>query len=335
MKSRTLSNAPNIDILQQPAEDMIHLDQTFDLVYMDPPFGLQRDFKMQESDGSEKSFSDHWTSFDDYIDWYADIINKAYSKLNKDGWLYAHNNFIGNALVLSKVDRKVRDAFYTNISWKRSGPKNNIKNGWGNIVDSIIVLRKGNPYFTVEYTSLDPVYAHNSFKNKDEVGYYALAKVSGEKSRPCARFDYKGYNPEFGFRITKEKLEELDAQNLLHYGSNNLYKKIYSHESKGVPVQNLWDDVYFISRSEKNKRKYPTQKPLKLLERIIKSSSPPGGWVLDPFCGSGTTAISAFNTNRNCVTTDTNPDAVRIARESINEIIKASHNPLLDALNDT
>ena len=80
--------------------------------------------------------------------------------------LYAHNNFIGNALVLSKVDRKVRDAFYTNISWKRSGPKNNIKNGWGNIVDSIMVLRKGNPYFEVEYTSLDPVYAANSFKNK-------------------------------------------------------------------------------------------------------------------------------------------------------------------------
>ena len=148
-----------IEILEQPAESMVNINQTFDLVYMDPPFGLQRDFTMQEDDGSEKSFSDHWTSFDDYIDWYADIINKAWSKLNKDGWMYCHNNFIGNALVLSKVDRKVRDAFYTNISWKRSGPKNNIKNGWGNIVDSILVLRKGNPYFEVEYTSLDPVYA--------------------------------------------------------------------------------------------------------------------------------------------------------------------------------
>ena len=115
---------------------------------------------------SRESFSDHWTSFDDYIDWYAEVINNAFAKLNKNGWLYAHNNFIGNALVLSKVDRKVRDAFYTNISWKRSGPKNNIKNGWGNIVDSIMVLRKGNPYFEVEYTSLDPVYAANSFKNK-------------------------------------------------------------------------------------------------------------------------------------------------------------------------
>ena len=246
--------------------------------------------------------------------------------------MYCHNNFIGNALVLSKVDRKVRDAFYTNISWKRSGPKNNIKNGWGNIVDSILVLRKGNPYFEVEYTSLDPVYAANSFQNKDAVGNYALAKVTGEKSRPCARFEYKGYNPQYGFRITREKLEELDAQDRLHYGTNNIYKKIYSHESKGVPVQNLWDDVYFISRSEKNKRKYPTQKPLKLLERIIKSSCPVGGWVLDPFCGSGTTAISAFNTGRNCITSDVNPDAIRIAQETVEEMSQEASNGLIDAL---
>jgi len=315
-----------INILEQPAEEMVNLDQTFDLIYMDPPFGLQRDFKMQEEDGSEKSFSDKWSSFDDYVDWYADIINKAWSKLNKDGWMYCHNNFIGNALVMSKIDKKIRDAFYTNISWKRSGPKNNIKNGWGNIVDSIIVFRKGSPYFEVEYTSLDPMYAANSFQNKDEVGYYALAKVSGEKSRPCARFEYKGYNPQFGFRITREKLEELDAQDRLHYGANNIYKKIYSHESKGVPVQNLWDDVYFISRSESNKRKYPTQKPLKLLERIIKSSCPENGWVFDPFAGSGTTAIAAQSLGRNCITCDVNPQSIELVTESLRK------NPLESAL---
>ena len=316
MKSQTLLNVPDINILEQSAEDMIHLDQTFDLVYMDPPFGLQRDFKMQESDGSEKSFSDHWTSFDDYIDWYANIINKAYSKLNKDGWLYAHNNFIGNALVLSKVDRKVRDSFYTNISWKRSGPKNNIKNGWGNIVDSIMVIRKGNPFFEVEYTDLDAKYEKNSFKNQDDRGFYALAKTTGEKSRIGRKFDFNGYQPEYGWRMSEDQLTELAHNNLLHYGKNTIYKKIYLEDNKGVPVQNLWDDVYFISRSEQNKRKYPTQKPLKLLERIIKSSCPKNGWVLDPFCGSGTTAIAAQLLDRNCITTDINPDSIELVTEA-------------------
>ena len=322
----------SVTILQKPVEEIDSIDQTFDLVYMDPPFGLQRDFTMQEEDGQQKGFSDKWESFDDYTDWYANVINSCWAKLNKNGWMYTHNNFMGNALVMSKIDRKIRDSFYTNISWKRSGPKNNIKNGWGNIVDSILVFRKGSPYFEVEYTSLDPVYAANSFKNKDDVGYYALAKVTGEKSRPCARFEYKGYNPVYGFRITREKLEELDAQGLLHYGANNIYKKIYSHESKGVPVQNLWDDVYFISRSEKNKRKYPTQKPLKLLQRIIKASSESGGWVLDPFCGSGTTAIAAMELGRNCITMDVNPDAITIAQETIDELSTKSTNALAEAL---
>ena len=321
-----------ITILNKPAEEITELDQTFDLVYLDPPFGLQRDFNMVEEDGREKGFSDSWESFDDYIHWYANIVIQAYYKLDKNGWMYLHNNFIGNALVLSKVTPEIRDNFYTNISWKRSGPKNNIKNGWGNIVDSIMVVKKGNPYFEVEYTSLDPVYSANSFKNKDEVGYYALAKVTGEKSRPCTRFEYKGYNPQYGFRITIEKLKELDEQNRLHYGANNLYKKIYSHESKGVPIQNFWDDVYFISRSEKNKRKYPTQKPIKLLERIIKSSCPRDGWVLDPFCGSGTSAIASFNLGRNCVTMDINTDAIEIATETVDELYQTNLNPLVQAL---
>ncbi len=321
-----------IEIKQQPAEKIKDIEQDFDLIYMDPPFGLQRDFTMVEKDGEKKGFSDQWDSFDDYIIWYANIVHSAWYKLKKNGWMYLHNNFIGNALLLSKVIPEIRDSFYTNISWKRSGPKNNIKNGWGNIVDSIMVIKKGNPYFEVEYGSLDPVYEANSFKNKDEVGYYALAKVTGEKSRPCAKYEYKGYNPEYGFRIAKDKLKALDDQNLLHYGKNMLYKKIYSHESKGVPVQNFWDDVYFISRSEKNKRKYPTQKPIKLLERIIKSSCPEKGWVLDPFCGSGTTAIASFNLNRNCITTDVNPDAIKIADVAIKELSQEKLNPLVEVL---
>jgi DNA modification methylase len=308
-----------IQILQQSAEQMTEINQSFDLIYMDPPFGLQRDFRMLEEDGSEKGFEDQWTSFDDYVIWYSSIINLAWSKLNKNGWMYLHNNFIGNALVLSKVNPDIRNSFYTNISWKRSGPKNNIKNGWGNIVDSILTIRKGNPYFEVEYTDLDSKYEKNSFKNLDEKGYYALAKTTGEKSRPGRIFTFKGYKPQYGWRVSEDILIEMDQNNLLHYGKNTVYKKIYLEDNKGVPVQNLWDDIYFISRSEQNKRKYPTQKPLKLLERIIKSSCPLNGWVFDPFCGSGTTALASQLLERNCITCDINSQAIEIARESISQ----------------
>ena len=253
------------------------------------------------------------------------MLGVKYKKLNKDGWMYLHNNFIGNALVLSKVLPTVRDNFYTNISWKRSGPKNNIKNGWGNIVDSIMVIRKGDPYFEVEYTDLDSKYERNSFKNKDDKGYYALAKTTGEKSRVGRIFEYKGYKPQYGWRVSEDMLKEMDASNLLHYGKNVLYKKIYLEDNKGVPVQNLWDDVYFISRSEQNKRKYPTQKPLKLLERIITSSCPLNGWVFDPFCGSGTTAIAAQLHGRNCITSDINPQSIELVTEATQKQVNLLH----------
>ena len=306
-----------VDIYNLPVEKVKQLDQRFDLIYADPPFGLQRDFKMQESDGSVKGFSDSWDSFESYLEWYGKVIIDLWDMLNKNGWIYLHNNFIGNARVLGYLPPHIVDAFYTNISWKRSGPKNNIKNGWGNIVDSIMVLRKGNPYFEVEYTDLDPKYEKNSFKNKDDRGFYALAKTTGEKSRPSRRYEFAGYNPEYGWRMSEEMLQELADQDMLHYGKNTIYKKIYLAENKGVPVQNLWDDVYFISRSESNKRKYPTQKPLKLLERIVKSSCPEDGWVLDPFAGSGTTAIASQLLNRNCVTMDINPESLKLVKESI------------------
>ena len=294
----------------------------YDLIYIDPPFGLQRELHMTEADGTKKSFQDSWSSYDEYIDWLAGVLNGLFDLLKKDGWIYSHNNFEGNALALGRVDEKVRKSFYTNISWMRSHPKNNISIGWGNIVDSIMVLRKGKPYFEVEHATLDPTYAANSFGQEDERGNYALAPATGEKSRPGHQFEYKGWSPTFGWRYSEEKTRELDGQGSIHFGKNKPYKKIYLHESKGPPVQNIWNDIYNLTRTERNKRNYPTQKPVKMLERIVRTSCSPGGRVLDPFCGSGTTAIATFNVGegRSCDTYDVNEDALGIARLALSEL---------------
>ena len=276
---------------------------------------------MVEADGTKKSFQDSWSSYDDYIAWLSTIIEGLFGLLNKDGWLYSHNNFEGNAHALASVNPRVRKAFYTNISWVRSHPKNNIRVGWGNIVDSIMVLRKGKPYFDVEYGDLDPTYAANSFNHEDERGRYALAPATGEKSRPGHRYTYGGMTPTFGWRYTEEKTRELDEQGLIHFGKNKPYKKIYLHESKGPPVQNIWSDIYNLTRTERNKRKYPTQKPIAMLERIVRTSCPPGGRVLDPFCGSGTTAIATLRVGggRTCDTFDVSEEAVAIAKSAIED----------------
>jgi site-specific DNA-methyltransferase (adenine-specific) len=64
---------------------------------------------------------------------------------------------------------------------------------------------------------------------------------------------------------------------------------------------------------------YPTQKPLALLELLVRACSPPDGLVLDPFCGSGTTLVAARRTGRRCIGIDTNDDAVIIAQRRLDD----------------
>ena len=64
-------------------------------------------------------------------------------------------------------------------------------------------------------------------------------------------------------------------------------------------------------------RKYPTQKPIKLLERIIEMSTDEGDIVLDPVAGSGTTGIAAKNLKRSYILFDKNPEAVILCKKAL------------------
>ena len=132
------------------------------------------------------------------------------------------------------------------------------------------------------------------------------------------------YVAEYGWKLKHEKFQELLEDDRIHFtkpkkDSNRamLYKKLYKHESKGKPLSNLWDDISYITRTSQDKRLYPTQKPVKLLERIIAIASDEGDWVLDPVAGSGTTGEAAQNLNRNAVLIDINPESKQIIKNRL------------------
>ena len=80
---------------------------------------------------------------------------------------------------------------------------------------------------------------------------------------------------------------------------------------------------------------YPTQKPLALLERIIKASSNEGDMVLDPFCGCATACVAAERLHRKWVGIDISPDAEDITKLRLSdEVSKAANlfNPLADVI---
>src|ERR1035441_4550728 len=99
------------------------------------------------------------------------------------------------------------------------------------------------------------------------------------------------------------------------------YKR-YLDEMPGVPLQNLWDDIPPIGANAGERLGYPTQKPIALLERIIKSSSKPNDIVLDAFCGCGTALVAAENLGRQWIGIDQSPTACRVMANRMRKICR-------------
>jgi site-specific DNA-methyltransferase (adenine-specific) len=85
---------------------------------------------------------------------------------------------------------------------------------------------------------------------------------------------------------------------------------------QGVPLSDLWD-IPYLNPKARERTGYPTQKPVLLLERILRIATDEGDVVLDPFCGSGTTLVAARLLHRRAIGIDTSAAALQIARERL------------------
>ncbi|MDD9823050.1 MAG: site-specific DNA-methyltransferase [Gammaproteobacteria bacterium] len=87
---------------------------------------------------------------------------------------------------------------------------------------------------------------------------------------------------------------------------------------KGKVAESWWSDVFPLNSMAKERLGYPTQKPLALLERVVKASSNENDIVLDPFCGCGTTAEAAYKLGRKLIGIDISPYAItRVCRDRL------------------
>ena len=89
-----------------------------------------------------------------------------------------------------------------------------------------------------------------------------------------------------------------------------------SGDDEKVELSDIWFDIHRI-KHKRDRDAHPCQLPEKLLERIIKLTTLPGGLVFDPFCGAGTTAIAATKLGRRFVVVDMDPNYVRITKEKL------------------
>ena len=138
--------------------------------------------------------------------------------------------------------------------------------------------------------------------------------------RPNLCYEYKGVkNPHSsGWRVSKEKLIEMDkAGDIIWREGKRPLRKSYADKYAGKPIGALWIDIPIAAGKERTG--YPTQKPLALLDRIIKASSNEGDLVLDPFCGCATACVAAEKLRRQWIGIDISPAAEVITKIRLDE----------------
>ncbi len=209
--------------------------------------------------------------------------------------------------------------FRNEIVWKRSHPHGNVSRSYGAIHDVILFYVKSN-YFTwnpshrpyvLASGKLDPDLSEKLLEQYtliDEATdrrFQATSLLNPNPDRPNLTYEFHGHLKVW--RWTKARMEKAEREGKLYIpkgGSGIPREKRFLDEQEGIPLQDIWADILFISPQAAERLGYPTQKPLALLERIINASSNPGDIVLDPFCGCGTTIAAAQKVDRHWIGID-------------------------------
>ncbi|WP_063336800.1 MULTISPECIES: site-specific DNA-methyltransferase [unclassified Marinomonas] len=315
------------------------------LIYIDPPFDSKADYKKKitlkgltaSSDTNsfeEKQYTDLWNN-DEYLQFIYERLILCKELLSKNGIIVVHCDYRKNHHIRCLMEEIFGVAKMVNeIIWKRRTGVLNQSKKFGSASDTLLVFSNSvenycfnQPY--IPYSDDDP-YVIKKFTHFDNSGRrYRLHAITSPSYSPTLIYDYKGYKPpENGWAFSRETMEEWELAGKLDFPANKnqrIQRKQYLDESPGKPVQNIWDDIRPINSQSKDDTKYPTQKPIKLLDRIIESFSNEGDVVFDCFMGSGTTQTSAYKLKRKFIGADINLASVQITVKRLIEVNELFH----------
>jgi len=143
-----------------------------------------------------------------------------------------------------------------------------------------------------------------------ELDYKLLNDIIWHKSNPPPNLACKCFT-----HATETVLWAAKFPKAKYYFNYPLMKK----ENKNRQMKNVWN-MNAAPQSEKKYGKHPTQKPLELLMRIIRATTKEKDWILDPFIGSGTTAIAALKQHRNCIGIDSEEEYLKLAKKRLLDV---------------
>jgi site-specific DNA-methyltransferase (adenine-specific) len=320
--TRVIYCGDNIDQLKKFPDDCV------DLIYIDPPFNSNRNYEVFWGETKEKrSFEDRHASTQAYIDFMRPRCVELHRVLKKTGSFYYHCDWHASHYVKIMLDQIFgENQFQTEIIWRRTNAKGLAFRSFPNDHDTIFYYTKSKDYkFSRQYLPHDEKYVNQFYKYVEErTGRkYALDNLANpNKDRPNLTYEFLGINRVW--RWTKERMLEAYEKGLIVQTKPGAVPRLkrYLDEQKGVPIDSIWSDIPPIQSQSEERLGYPTQKPLALLDRIVKASSNENDIVLDAFCGCGTALVAAENLGRQWIGIDVSPTACRVMAKRLRDVCK-------------
>jgi len=203
------------------------------------------------------------------------------------------------------------DRFRNEVVWHRTRSTKGQTKGFGYVHDIVFMYCKSYQLMQLnrQYAPLSDERIRQHYSNIEaETGRrYMLDNFSQVGPGDPRRFGDKVMSPPSGkhWIWSQEHIDQAVAEGriIITAGGTPRVKR-YLDESRGNPVDDIWNDIPPINSQADERMGYPTQKPLALLERIINASSNPGDLVLDPFCGCGTAVVAAEKLGRRWIGID-------------------------------
>ncbi len=234
-----------------------------------------------------------------------------------------------------------KDNFCNEVIWKRTSGRSDAQR-YGRVHDVILFYSNSSTYtWNTQYQPHNPEYVTRTYRNEDTLGRWRSADLTasgprtGESGLPWRDIDpnnlgnhwrtpTKGGMNDFiaerglipgwpdAYPGVHARLDALDKAGLIHWPEkgNMPCLKRYLESTKGTAVEDVLSDIKRLESRSGEKTSYPTQKPLALLERIIRASSNEGDVVLDPFCGCATACVAAEKLGRQWAGIDISPNAL-------------------------
>ena len=285
-------------------------DDSIQLCYIDPPYNTGRDFG---------DFEDCFASNQEFVTYFLKPrIELIQQKLKNDGTIVVHCDPNASHYIRFMLDNVFGERNFRNeIIWVTGGNKKT-KRLLARSHDTIFVYSRSNKQ------KFNMIYFPYQLSDKvkfDSRGKYSTSAAHNSQpdviKRPNLRYTWNGHHKQWW--ISEDTMKKLHDDDRLVYNAKGVPRiKRYYSEMDGIPIRDVWSDISSIQGGEK--LNYATQKPVKLIERIIELYSDQGDFCLDCFAGSGTLGRACLNMDRNFYLIDINDKGKDIFESSFDNL---------------